>query len=255
MTLKPTPSSIEPAEVSKFNRLAQEWWDPQGPLKSLHEINPLRLKYIRDQICSHFQKDEPNLKPYEGLKILDVGCGGGLLSEPLATLGAQVTGIDAAKESIEVAHHHGHQRGLTIDYRSVPLESLLPSEAESFDAIMALEIVEHVQGYEDFLKTCLQLLKPGGLLIISTLNRTLKSYALGIVAAEYVLRWVPRGTHEWGKFLKPSEVARPLHSQGALIKDITGMSFNPLSWSWVLGRDLGVNYFLTACKPVPTPNS
>lgn len=243
-----TASSIDDAEIAKFRAMAAEWWDPAGKFKPLHMLNPVRLDYITGQITAEFARDRKSLRPFEGLRLLDIGCGGGLISEPMARLGAAVTGADAAAENIEVARLHAEQSGLAIDYRAVTAESLL-AEGAQFDVVLALEIVEHVADPQQFLTTCARLLRPGGVLIASTLNRTPQSFAAAIVGAEWVMRWLPRGTHEWRRFIRPDELAGMFEAAGVRVVDRAGMVFNPLGWSWSLSRrDLAVNYLMAGVR-------
>lgn len=243
-----TASSIDDAEVAKFRAMAAEWWDPAGKFKPLHMLNPVRLDYITGQITAEFARDRKSLRPFEGLRLLDIGCGGGLISEPMARLGAAVTGADAAAENIEVARLHAEQSGLAIDYRAVTAESLL-AEGAQFDVVLALEIVEHVADPQQFLTTCARLLRPGGVLIASTLNRTPQSFAAAIVGAEWVMRWLPRGTHAWSRFIRPDELAGMFEAAGVRVVDRAGMVFNPLGWSWSLSRrDLAVNYLMAGVR-------
>lgn len=243
-----TASSIDDAEVAKFRAMAAEWWDPAGKFKPLHMLNPVRLDYITGQIAAEFARDRKSLRPLEGLRLLDIGCGGGLISEPMARLGAAVTGADAAAENIEVARLHAEQSGLAIDYRAVTAESLL-AEGAQFDVVLALEIVEHVADPQQFLTTCARLLRPGGVLIASTLNRTPQSFAAAIIGAEWVMRWLPRGTHEWRRFIRPDELAGMFEAAGVRVVDRAGMVFNPLGWSWSLSRrDLAVNYLMAGVR-------
>lgn len=240
--------SIDPNEIEKFSRLAEQWWDPKGEFAALHSLNPLRLAFIREQAERLFDRDSLSLTPLKGLKVLDVGCGGGLLSEPLSRLGAEVTAIDAAELNIEVARAHSQAQDLAITYRHTTAEDLL-AEGAAFDLVVSMEVVEHVADPFDFLESCAQLVKPGGGLALATLNRTPKSFLLGIVAAEYVLRWVARGTHDWRRFLKPSEMAKPLRKQGLKVSALEGLVYNPLSDLWQRSqRDLDVNYLLFARK-------
>lgn len=245
-------TTVDAENLKHFTAHAEKWWDPDGPFKPLHHLNPTRLEFLRREMVKHFDLDVMALTPLENLKVLDIGCGGGLICEPLTRLGALVTGIDAGQENIHAAKTHAQESGLSINYLSTTAEDLLESrtsqaaESKGFDVVLALEVVEHVQNVDAFLKCCLGHLKPGGLIILSTLNRTLKSYGLGIVAAEYILRWVPRGTHSWMKFFKPSELGFKLEEQGCTLKTIQGMSFNVLGRSWGLSRDVDVNYFITA---------
>jgi 2-polyprenyl-6-hydroxyphenyl methylase/3-demethylubiquinone-9 3-methyltransferase len=242
-------TTADAGEIERFSRIAEQWWDENGKFKPLHRMNPLRIEYIRDRICAHYGKDATARAPLGGLSLLDIGCGGGLLCEPMTRLGASVTGIDAAEKNIRVAALHAEKMGLAIDYRCATPETLPPHSA--FDAVLALEIVEHVADVPAFLAACTGLLKPGGILFMSTLNRTFKSYAMAIIGAEYVLRWLPRGTHSWKKFLSPAELCAGLRKEGMHIDHMTGMVFNPLKNSWHLAeKDMDVNYLLTATKPV-----
>lgn len=244
----PQRSTITPKEVEGFAAYAHEWWDERGKFAPLHRINPARIRYIRDRAVAHFARAGESATPLVNLTLIDVGCGGGLLCEPMARLGARITGIDAAEASIAVAKRHAAEAQLPIDYRTATPEELA-TEGKQFDIVLALEIIEHVADPALFYEALAKLTKPGGLLILSTLNRTAKSFALGIVGAEYVLRWVPRGTHQWSQFVKPSEMAEALISHGFSVHDTTGLVFDPLAWSFRLDpKDLGVNYFLTVSK-------
>ena len=235
----PTAGTVDPADVERFSRIADEWWDPTGKFAPLHRLNPLRIGYVRDRVAAHWQRD-----PLQGLSLLDIGCGGGLLSEPMTRLGAAVTGVDASSRNISVASLHAEGQGLAIDYRQGTAEALAESGAQ-FDVVLALEIVEHVADVDLFLRSCGRIVKPGGLLFLSTLNRTAKAWVLAIAGAEYVLGWLPRGTHDWKKFLKPSEVARGLRAGGIEPQEIVGVVYSPLSRKWTLNeRDLDVNYML-----------
>ena len=239
--------SVDPQEVAAFTKEAALWWDENGPFKPLHLLNPTRLSFIREELIKHFNLKEDRRDPLHELEVLDIGCGGGLLSEPLARLGASVTGLDAGVENIEVARQHAQQQQLIINYQAMTVEELA-HQKQQFDVVVALEIVEHVANLASFIDACCTLTKPEGLLIFSTLNRTLKSFALGIVAAEYVLRWVPRGTHSWQKFVKPSELAMRLRVHGVTLKALKGMTFNPLRGHWQLSDNIDVNYLLSAVK-------
>jgi 2-polyprenyl-6-hydroxyphenyl methylase/3-demethylubiquinone-9 3-methyltransferase len=241
-------TTIDPAEIARFAAMAESWWDPNGKFRPLHRFNPVRLGFLRDRLNAHFGRDSASLRPFEGLRLLDVGCGGGLLAEPMARLGFAVTGIDATPATIETARIHAEQSRLAIDYRAVPVEDLAES-GEQFDAVLAMEIVEHVADLAAFLAATAKVLKPGGILVLATLNRTSKAYLLAVVGAEYVLRWLPRGTHDWNKFVRPSELAAGLRRNGLKAAEITGVSYNPLRDSWSLGRDLDVNYMAVATKP------
>ena len=241
-------ASIDEAEITRFESVAAEWWDSDGQFRPLHRMNPTRVGYIRDALCRHFGRTAGDASPLEGLSIADVGCGGGLLCEPMARLGARVTGVDAGEEAVSVARLHAEQMGLDIAYRQATAEALA-AEGATFDAVLALEIVEHVADVDAFLAAVASLVRPGGALIMSTLNRTPKSFGLAIVGAEYLLRWVPRGTHDWRKFVRPSELAGGLRRQGLEIDDVHGMIFSPLTGAWSLSdRDLEVNYLLSGHK-------
>ena len=239
--------TVDPQEIKNFTQAAEQWWDEQGAFALLHKINPLRLRFIRDEITSHFQLPMTATHPYQDLSILDIGCGGGILCEPLTRLGAAVLGIDAGQENIEAAQAHAELQALPITYQCTTAEEL-STQGRTFDVVTALEIVEHVADVPQFLEACCALVKPGGLLILSTLNRTLQSFLLGIVAAEYVLRLVPRGTHTWQKFCEPAELAGPLEAHGCTLKSLRGMTFSPLRRQWELSDDLKVNYLVCAEK-------
>ncbi len=240
-------TSIDAAEVDRFAAKAKDWWDPDGPYRPLHQLNPLRLTYVRDRFCDNFGRDPKAFDSLRGLRILDIGCGGGLLCEPLARLGAEVVGADAAEENINIARHHAEAGGLKIDYVKATAEELV-EWGEKFDAVVNMEVVEHVADAEFFLSACADLLEPGGAMAVATLNRTLKSYAFAIVGAEYVLNWLPRGTHRWRRFLRPSELARTLRAAGLTVIDLSGVAYDPLGREWRLSRDLGVNYMAFAVK-------
>lgn len=241
-------STIDPQDVSNFESQAHLWWDEVGPFKPLHKINPHRISFIKSEIMSHFLLDEDKLsKPLSSLKILDIGCGGGLVCEPLCRLGGTVTGIDAGAENIRVASAHAEQHDLTISYIHTTAEDHLKSN-KIYDVVIALEIIEHVSDVPLFLKSCVELLKPGGVLIMSTLNRTVKSYLLGIVAAEYILRWVPQGTHNWRQFIEPAELVFHLEDLGVKTKSLKGIEFNPFTRKWFLSDGIDVNYLLSATK-------
>jgi 2-polyprenyl-6-hydroxyphenyl methylase/3-demethylubiquinone-9 3-methyltransferase len=244
----PHASTVDPAEIERFSRIAEEWWDPNGKFAPLHRLNPLRIGYIRDRAAAHWKRDPLSGAPLQGRSLLDIGCGGGLLSEPMARLGGHVTGVDAAARNVTVAALHAEKQGLAIDYRQGTAEALAQSGAQ-FDIVVALEIVEHVADVELFLKSCGRMVKPGGLLFLSTLNRTAKAWALAIAGAEYVLGWLPRGTHDWKKFLKPSEVVNGLRTGGIEAQEIVGVVYSPLSRAWSLNKnDLDVNYMLYGSK-------
>jgi len=242
------PASLDDEEVAKFSAIAEEWWDPTGSFRPLHRLNPTRLRFIRDHCLRHFGGEAGGLTPLKSLKILDIGCGGGLLCEPLTRLGAQVTGVDPSERNITVAALHAKEGGLKIDYRATSAEALAESGA-SFDVVLAMEVLEHVADVAGLLDAAGRMLKPGGLLFGATLNRTPKSFAFAIVGAEYLLRWLPRGTHDWRRFLKPSELAAALRRAGLDLTDITGVIYNPVDGSWRADpKDLDVNYMLVAAK-------
>lgn len=235
-------TTIDPHEVAKFEAMAAEWWNPEGKFKPLHMLNPCRLDYITRQIAAEFDRDLTEVLPFKELRLLDIGCGGGLLSEPMARLGANVVGADAAARNIPVAQVHAEQSGLDIDYRHTTAEDLAAA-GESFDAVLNMEVVEHVADPLSYLTACRQLLKPGGLHICSTINRNTKSFAMAIVGAEYVMRWLPKGTHEWSKFITPDELYDLMRKAGLDPVDRKGFVFNPVSWNWSLSdRDMSVNY-------------
>jgi 2-polyprenyl-6-hydroxyphenyl methylase/3-demethylubiquinone-9 3-methyltransferase len=237
--------SVNAQEVSKFSKDASHWWDENGPFAPLHRLNPARLSYIKAQICGHYGLDEQSLKPFKDLTILDIGCGGGLVCEPLARMGGDVTGIDADPVAIDVAKNHAADAGLKIQYHNKSAEEL----KTKYDAVLALEIIEHVDDPAAFVKACTKLLKPGGIIIFSTLNRTAKSFAFGIVAAEYILNWVPRGTHDWKKFIRPSELSKHVKAAGLTPQNISGLSYSPLENDFRISKtDTSVNYFLSAAK-------
>jgi 2-polyprenyl-6-hydroxyphenyl methylase / 3-demethylubiquinone-9 3-methyltransferase len=242
------PTTVDDAEVARFSAIADEWWDTRGKFAPLHRLNPVRIEYLRDQIIRHFSRDGNAATPLNNLSLVDIGCGGGLISEPMARLGASVTGIDASSTNISVAALHAQASNLTIDYRATTAEALAQNGAR-FDIVFALEIIEHVSDTNLFYDALVALVKPGGVLILSTLNRTAKSYALGIIGAEYVLRWLPRGTHSWKKFIRPSEMAEALTRRGFTVTDTTGITFSPLEWKFSINpKDLDVNYMMVA-KP------
>ena len=241
-------STVDPAEIERFARIAEEWWDPRGKFAPLHRLNPVRLGFIRDHAAAHWQRNPLSGAPLQGLSLVDIGCGGGLICEPMARLGATVTGIDAAERNVAVARLHAAGQELAIDYRESTAEAMASGGAQ-FDIVLALEIVEHVSDVDLFLQSCGRLTKPGGLVFLSTLNRTAKAWALAIAGAEYALRWLPRGTHDWRKFLKPSELVRGLRRAGVEPQEIAGVVYSPLSRTWSLNRnDLDVNYMLYGSK-------
>lgn len=241
----PAAASADPDELRRFAELAERWWDEAGPMAPLHKLNPIRLAYIRDQVCRRFGRERDAPQPFAGLAILDVGCGGGLLCEPLARLGGAVTGIDLEPTNLAVAARHAEAAGLAIGYRRVAVEQLAATGAP-FDLVCVMEVVEHVPDMPSFLAACGRLVRPGGALVLATLNRTVRSFALGIVAAEYVLGWLPRGTHRWSRFVRPSEAARALRAAGLRVADLTGVSYDPLRDRFRLTPDPAVNYMLFA---------
>ena len=246
----PSPAgaaSIDPEELAKFAAQAGQWWDEGGAFAPLHRLNPTRLRFIRDRVAGHAARDPLAERPLDGLTILDVGCGGGLLCEPLTRLGASLTGIDASEENIQAARLHAAEAGLDIDYRHTSAEALAEAGA-AFDVVLNMEVVEHVADVAAFMAACAALVKPGGAMVAATLNRTPKSFALAIVGAEYVLRWLPRGTHDWRKFVRPSELAAQLRRNGMEVTEMTGVHYNPLNATWRLARDLDVNYMAFAVK-------
>jgi len=236
-------TTIDEREIHHFSGDAHRWWDENGPFAPLHKLNPVRVSYIKQMICAHFERDYNDLNALDGLSALDIGCGGGLVCEPMARMGADVTGADADPQAIETAKEHATSQGLSIRYLNKPAEEI----GETFDIVLALEIIEHVADPAHFVESCAKLLKPGGLIIFSTLNRTPKSFALGIVAAEYILRWVPKGTHQWKKFIRPSELARLVRQTGLKPSNISGLTLNPITGEFQISNsDLDVNYFLAA---------
>jgi 2-polyprenyl-6-hydroxyphenyl methylase / 3-demethylubiquinone-9 3-methyltransferase len=240
-------ATLDADEVARFAKLAGDWWDAKGPFRPLHQINPTRLTYIRDEICRHFGRDPKAPPSLTGLSVLDIGCGGGLVAEPLTRLGARVTGIDPARETIEAAKTHAAGGGLTIDYQATTAETLVDA-GKRFDVVLLLEVVEHVTDVPAFLARLAPLVAPGGLMILSTLNRTLKAYALAIVGAEFILRWLPAGTHQWERFVRPGELKAALKAAGLAPAGTKGMVYNPLADAWSLSGDTDVNYFATATR-------
>jgi 2-polyprenyl-6-hydroxyphenyl methylase/3-demethylubiquinone-9 3-methyltransferase len=243
-------TTVDPSEVAKFEAMAAEWWDLNGKFKPLHMLNPCRLDYITSQIAAEFDRDLNAASPFKGLRILDIGCGGGLLSEPMARLGADVVGADAAGGNIPVAQVHAEQSGLEIDYRHTTAEAMADA-GEQFDVVLNMEVVEHVSDPLAFLTACQTLLKPGGLMICSTINRNPKSFVVAIIGAEHIMRWLPKGTHEWNKFITPDELFDLISGAQLSPVDRKGFVFNPITWGWSLSdRDLSVNYVTASVKPV-----
>jgi 2-polyprenyl-6-hydroxyphenyl methylase/3-demethylubiquinone-9 3-methyltransferase len=242
---KRASASVDPAEVARFEAIAAEWWDAKGKFAPLHRFNPTRLSFLKDSLVRHFDRDPRTARPLDGLTILDVGCGGGLVAEPMARLGATVTAIDAGAATIAAAKSHARTMGVPIDYRVATVEEL-EAEGARFDAVLALEVIEHVAAPEIFLATCARMLKPHGAVAVATLNRTARSFLLAIVGAEYVLRWLPPGTHDWTRFVRPSELDGMLATAGLGVIARTGITYNPLRDRWSLSADTGVNYMVLA---------
>jgi 2-polyprenyl-6-hydroxyphenyl methylase/3-demethylubiquinone-9 3-methyltransferase len=240
-----TSRTVDPEEVARFDRIAKDWWDPKGPMRALHRFNPVRLAYIRDAACRRFGRDPRAVRSLEGLSILDVGCGGGVLSEPLARLGARVTGLDPAPTNVNVARLHAEKAGLSVDYRNETVEAVA-ERGEAFDLVLAMEVVEHVADVQAFVAACSRTVKPGGLLVMATINRTLRAFALAIVGAEYVLGWLPKGTHQWERFVTPEELALAIEASGLRVTERDGVVYNPLRDGWSLSRDTAVNYMVVA---------
>jgi 2-polyprenyl-6-hydroxyphenyl methylase/3-demethylubiquinone-9 3-methyltransferase len=244
----PEAPSVDPAEIEKFRAMAADWWSPTGRFAPLHKFNPVRLTFIRDTAVSHFGLDDTSRRPLEGLRLLDAGCGGGLVTEPMARLGAHAVGVDAGDSNIKAAMVHADAVHVDVDYRVGTVEGLIAAGEKPFDIVLALEVIEHVADPAQFLADCTKLLAPGGLLVMATLNRTAKAFALAIVGAEHVLRWLPPGTHDWSKFVTPEEARSALEKTGLTVDQPVGVSFSPLSGRWSLGNDTAVNYMLVARK-------
>jgi 2-polyprenyl-6-hydroxyphenyl methylase/3-demethylubiquinone-9 3-methyltransferase len=243
-------SSVDPSEVEKFAALAARWWEPNGPLAPLHKLNPVRLAFIRDMALQHFRRDKRSLRPFDGLSVLDIGCGGGLLAEPMARLGFAVTGIDAAEQNVRAAAAHAAISDAQITYRRATAEDLV-AEPHRFDLVLNMEVVEHASDPGQFLRTAAALVSPSGLMIVATINKTLKSLALAKIGAEYIMRWLPAGTHDWNRFLSPQTLQRFLGNSGLEIVLEQGISFDPLGWRWQLSRDLDVNYMAVVRRGSP----
>lgn len=243
-----TETTVNDEEVAKFSAMAEEWWDPKGRFKPLHKFNPVRLAYIRDKAIEHFGRDGGQRQPLKDLTILDIGCGGGLLCEPMARLGATIVGADAAERNIRIAELHAAQSGLVIDYRATTAEALAAA-GESFDIVLNMEVVEHVENVPLYMKSCADLVAPGGLLFTATINRTARALAFAVIGAEYVLGWLPKGTHSYAKFLTPDEVTALIERNGMEVIDRTGVVFHPLADEWRKSRDMGINYMVLAAKP------
>jgi 2-polyprenyl-6-hydroxyphenyl methylase / 3-demethylubiquinone-9 3-methyltransferase len=247
-------SSIDAAEVERFSRIAAEWWDPHGKFAPLHKFNPVRLQFIREQALRRFGRDPAQRAPFEGLRLLDIGCGGGLLSEPMRRLGFAVTGVDASERNIGTASVHAAEAGLEIDYRAGTAEGLLAAGEAPFNVVLNMEVVEHVADPGAYLRDCAELVAPGGMMVVATLNRTLKALALAKIGAEYVLRWLPRGTHDWRKFLTPAEVRGFLQAGPLSVQGPFGVSFDPLRDRWTRSGDAEVNYMMLVLK-APHPSA
>ena len=241
------PASLDPSEVEKFSKMAAEWWNPDGKFGVLHVFNPVRLQFIKEQVCARLGRDPLARFPFEELRFLDIGCGGGLLSEPMARLGATIVGVDPSEKNIKTATVHAQEVGLDIDYRVGTAEDLATA-GEQFDVILNMEVIEHVADPRAFAATCAGMLKPEGLMFVATLNRTLKSFGLAIIGAEYVLGWLPKGTHQWEKFITPEELRGWLDENGVAIRDESGVTYSPFSRQWRRSRDMDVNYMVVGQK-------
>jgi len=237
--------SVDDAEIAKFSAMAAEWWDPSGKFAPLHKFNPVRLKFIRETVAAHYRRDTKGLRPFDGLTLLDIGCGGGLLSEPMARLGFAVTGVDPSERNIGTAKAHAAQSGTIVDYRTADAETLV-AEARRFDVVLNMEVVEHVADLHAYLDACATLIAPGGLMVVATLNKTLKALALAKIGAEYILGWLPRGTHDWNKFVEPAKLRAMLEEAGLNVLKTQGVAFDPLTWDWRLSSDTDVNYMVVA---------
>jgi 2-polyprenyl-6-hydroxyphenyl methylase/3-demethylubiquinone-9 3-methyltransferase len=245
---EPKVDTVDPAEVARFSAMAAEWWDPAGKFRPLHKFNPTRLAFVKDRAAARFGRDVKAMRPFEGLRFLDIGCGGGLLTEPMCRLGATMVGADASEKNIATAAVHAAEQGLGIDYRATTAEALAEA-GERFDVILNMEVIEHVADRDAFLDCCARMLKPGGIMFVATLNRTLKALGLAVIGAEYILGWLPRGTHDWSKFVTPDEMKSGLADAGLDVAEIAGVAYNPLLDTWSLSRDTGVNYMMLASKP------
>jgi 2-polyprenyl-6-hydroxyphenyl methylase/3-demethylubiquinone-9 3-methyltransferase len=239
--------SVDPAEVAKFSAMAEEWWDPAGKFAPLHKFNPVRLAFIRDAVANHFGRDRSLVRPFEGLTLLDVGCGGGLLSEPMARMGFAATGIDPSEKNIGIATAHAASAGAPVSYRATTTEALA-AEGGTYDVVLDMEVIEHVADIRAHVRSCARLLKPGGLIFVATLNKTLKSLALAKIGAEYVLRWVPAGTHDWNRFVEPKTLCRLLEECGLNPLRTQGVAFDPIAWDWRLSSNVDVNYMVVASR-------
>jgi 2-polyprenyl-6-hydroxyphenyl methylase / 3-demethylubiquinone-9 3-methyltransferase len=242
-----TDPTVDPEEVRKFAILAKEWWNPRGKFAPLHKFNPVRLGFVREEAARHFRRDSKALKPFEGLSLLDIGCGGGLLSEPMARMGFAVTGADASEDNIQIARAHAQQSGVAVNYRFATAEALAAAH-ESFDIVLNMEVIEHVADPKLYLESCAALVKPGGVMFVATLNKTMKSLVLGKMAAEYVLGWVPAGSHDWAKFIPPAKLQQMLKDVGLKVATTRGVTFDMLTWDWRLSADTDINYLVVAEK-------
>jgi 2-polyprenyl-6-hydroxyphenyl methylase/3-demethylubiquinone-9 3-methyltransferase len=245
-------TTLDPAEVEKFSKMAAEWWNPHGKFGVLHVFNPVRLSYVKEQACARFARDPFDSRPFSGLRFLDIGCGGGLLTEPMARLGAEIVGVDPSEKNIKTATVHALETELAIDYRCCTAEDLAAA-GEKFDVILNMEVIEHVKDPQAFTQICVGMLKPEGLMFVATISRTLKSFGLAIIGAEYILGWLPKGTHHWEKFIKPDELKSWLGDNNVTVKGETGVTYHPLANAWKRSRDMDVNYMLVAQKGQPSP--
>ncbi|MGJ8558869.1 MAG: bifunctional 2-polyprenyl-6-hydroxyphenol methylase/3-demethylubiquinol 3-O-methyltransferase UbiG [Litorimonas sp.] len=243
-----TSVSVDPREMGSFSRMAHDWWNPEGMFRPLHVMNGARIDMIKHAICDHFSRDPDTNRPLEGLRLLDIGCGGGLLCEPMVRLGATVTGVDALERNVKTAKTHAEQMGVDVDYRHGTIEQMVEAGEPQFDVVLNMEVIEHVAIPRDFIADCAAMVRPGGIMTCSTINRTFKAFAFAIVGAEYVLRWLPRGTHQYEKFIKPKELQNYLTAAGLSIDEIIGMSLNPITEQWRIGNDLSINYVTVATK-------
>lgn len=244
-----TSISVDPREMESFSRMAHDWWNPSGMFRPLHVMNGARLKLIKETVCEHFLRDPDQEKPLSGLRLLDIGCGGGLLCEPMVRLGAEVTGVDALEKNVKTAKTHAEEMGLNIDYRHGTIEQMVEAGEPPFDVVLNMEVIEHVANPRDFISDCASMVRPGGIMMCSTINRTFKAFAFAILGAEYVLRWLPRGTHQYDKLVKPRELTAYLEAANLDVERMIGMSLNPINESWSIGDDLSINYVTSAVKP------
>lgn len=244
-----TSVSVDPREMESFSRMAHDWWNPDGMFRPLHVMNGARLSLIKETVCDHFLRDPDQDRPLEGLRVLDIGCGGGLLCEPMVRLGATVTGVDALEKNVKTAKTHAKQGGIEVDYRHGTIEQMVEAGETPYDVVLNMEVIEHVANPRDFIADCAAMVRPGGIMMCSTINRTLKAFAFAIVGAEYVLRWLPRGTHQYDKLVRPSELTAYLKLAGLNVERVTGMSLNPMTERWRLNDDTSINYVTSAVKP------